>query len=61
MFSGTVSANIKPDEYQVIMQQHFLPCSQELDLKPGNYALRLGILHRSSNKIGTASAMVAVP
>jgi hypothetical protein len=60
MFSGTVSANLKPDEYQVIMQQHFLPCSQELDLKPGNYALRLGVLDRSSNKIGTASAMVAV-
>ena len=60
MFSGTVSANLKPDEYQVIMQQHFLPCSQELDLKPGTYALRLGVLDRSSNKIGTASAMVAV-
>jgi VWFA-related protein len=60
MFSGTVSANLKPDEYQLIMQQHFLPCSQELDLKPGTYALRLGVLDRSSNKIGTASAMVAV-
>ena len=60
MFSGTVSANLKPDEYQLILQQHFLPCSQELELNPGTYALRLGVLDRSSNKIGTASASVAV-
>jgi VWFA-related protein len=61
MFSGTVSANLKPTEYQQVIQQHFLPCGRELDLKSGNYTLRLGVLDRATNKIGTATAMVVVP
>jgi VWFA-related protein len=61
MSSGTVNANLNAKEYQQMMQQHFLPCDRQLDLKPGTYALRMGVLDRASNKIGTATAQVVVP
>src|SRR5579864_2361508 len=61
MSSGTVTANLKPSEYQHVVQQRFLPCDRQLDLKPGTYALRMGVLDRATNKIGTASAQVVVP
>jgi VWFA-related protein len=61
MSSGTVTANLSASEYQQMMQQRFLPCDRQLDLKPGTYALRMGVLDRASNKIGTATAQVIVP
>jgi VWFA-related protein len=61
MSSGTVNANLKANEYQQMMQQRFLPCDRQLELKPGTYALRMGVLDRATNKIGTASAQVVVP
>jgi VWFA-related protein len=61
MSSGTVNANLNAKEYQQMMQQRFLPCDRQLDLKPGTYALRMGVLDRATNKMGTASAQVVVP
>jgi VWFA-related protein len=61
MSSGTVNANLNAKDYQQMMQQRFLPCDRQLDLKPGTYALRMGVLDRATNKIGTASAQVVVP
>ena len=61
MSNGTVTANLKASEYQQVVQQRFLPCERQLDLKPGTYALRIGVLDRATNKIGTASAQVVVP
>jgi len=61
MSSGTVTANLSASEYQQMMQQRFLPCDRQLDLKPGTYALRMGVLDRASNKIGTATAQVVMP
>jgi VWFA-related protein len=61
MSSGTVNANLKAGEFQQMMQQHFLPCDRELDLKPGAYTLRMGVLDRTTNKMGTASTQVIVP
>jgi hypothetical protein len=61
MFSSTVNANLNAKDFQQIMQQRFLPCDCQLDLKPGTYALRMGVLDRASNKIGTATAQVVVP
>jgi VWFA-related protein len=61
MFNGTVTANLNEKDYQQMMQQRFLPCDRQLDLKPGTYALRMGVLDRASNKIGTATAQVVVP
>jgi hypothetical protein len=59
--SGTVNANLSAKDYQQMMQQRFLPCDRQLDLKPGTYALRMGVLDRASNKIGTATSQVVVP
>jgi VWFA-related protein len=61
MSSGTVNANLSAQDYQQMMQQRFLPCDRQLDLKSGTYALRMGVLDRASNKIGTATAQVVVP
>jgi VWFA-related protein len=61
MSSGTVTANLSASDYQQMMQQRFLPCDQQLDLKSGTYVLRMGVLDRASNKIGTATAQVVVP
>lgn len=61
MSSGTVNANLSAKDYQQMLQQRFLPCDRQLDLKPGTYALRMGVLDRATNKMGTASAQVVVP
>jgi hypothetical protein len=55
----TSKADLKPEVYEQLMKQYY-PCKQELDLKPGSYTLRLGVLDRNSNLIGTASASVTV-
>ena len=59
--NDTVTANLTREEFQLMMKQQFLPCKRELELKPGAYQLRLGVLDRSSNRMGTASASVSVP
>jgi VWFA-related protein len=61
MSSQTVTANLTRSDYQKMMQQRFFPCGLDIDLKPGTYILRMGVLDRASNKIGTASAQVIVP
>ncbi|OAI57592.1 hypothetical protein AYO50_01300 [Acidobacteria bacterium SCGC AG-212-P17] len=61
MSSGTTTANLSATEYQQMVQQRFLPCERQFELKPGTYALRMGVLDRATNKIGTASAQVVVP
>ena len=55
----TVKADLKPEVYAQVLKQYF-PCKQELDLQPGTYRLRLGVLDRNSNLIGTTSAAVTV-
>jgi len=61
MSSETVNANLNRDDYQKMMRQQFFPCGRELELKPGTYTLRVGVLDRTANKMGTASAQVTVP
>jgi VWFA-related protein len=58
--NDTVTANLTREEFQLMMKQQFLPCKREIDLKTGAYQLRLGVLDRSSNRMGTASAAVTV-
>ena len=55
----TATAALKPDVYSQVMKQYF-PCHQELELKPGTYTLRLGVLDRNSNLMGTTTAAVTV-
>ena len=61
MSNGTVNANLPEAEFKQMQQQRFLPCNRELELKPGTYTLRMGVLDRTNNKMGTASAQVTVP
>jgi len=60
MTNDTLNANLTKADYQQMMKQHFLPCSRELDLKPGSYTLRVGVLDRTTNKMGTSSVPVTV-
>jgi VWFA-related protein len=60
MANDTLNANLSRDNYQQMMKQRFLPCSRELDLKPGAYTLRVGVLDRTTNKMGTSSFPVTV-
>ena len=60
MSNGEVTANLSREEYQSMMKQQFFPCKRELELKAGAYQLRLGVLDRTSNRMGTASATVSL-
>jgi len=53
-------AGVKEDVYQKILKSYF-PCQRTLDLKPGRYTLRLGVLDRTSNLIGSATLQAAIP
>jgi VWFA-related protein len=57
---GTVNANLDAETFNKVMQSA-LPCSQSLDLVPGNYMLRLGIIDQLSKRIGALTAWVTVP
>jgi hypothetical protein len=41
------------------MQTGF-PAHQELELKPGTYTLRLGVIDRGSQKIGTVDLPITI-
>ncbi|HYX53503.1 MAG TPA: hypothetical protein VE783_08625, partial [Candidatus Limnocylindrales bacterium] len=53
-------ADVKPEVYQQIMKSYF-PCKQELNLSAGSYTLKLGVLDRNSNRMGTMTTSVTVP
>lgn len=57
---GTSNANLKQEEYRQLMQSYF-PCRRALDLKPGHYTLRLGVVDLNTNIMGTAATQVTVP
>ncbi|HSK45270.1 MAG TPA: VWA domain-containing protein [Candidatus Binatia bacterium] len=57
---GTITADMPEGDYEKMMK-NFFPCKRELDLKPGQYTLRLGVLDRKANLIGTLSTPLTVP
>ncbi len=57
--TDTVEADFLPAVYKQIMQTGF-PAHQELNLKPGTYKLRLGVIDRGSQKIGTVDVPITV-
>jgi VWFA-related protein len=57
--TDTIEADFLPAVYQQIMQTGF-PAHQELNLKPGTYTLRLGVIDRGSQKIGTVDVPITV-
>jgi VWFA-related protein len=56
----TQSAGLKPEVYQQLMKQYF-PCKQEIELKPGTYTLRLAVIDRTTNLLGTTNAQITLP
>lgn len=57
---GNSNAALNPEQFQQVMQGYF-PCRRSLDLKPGRYTLRMGVLDRTTNLIGATSAPLTVP
>ncbi|MGZ4829699.1 MAG: VWA domain-containing protein [Candidatus Angelobacter sp.] len=57
---GTITADMPESDYEKMMKS-FFPCQRALDLKPGQYTLRLGVLDRKANLIGTLSTPLNVP
>jgi len=57
---GTITADLPQSDYNKVMKS-FFPCQRALDLKAGQYTLRLGVLDRKSNLIGTLSTPLNVP
>jgi VWFA-related protein len=56
---GTYDAALNSAQYEQVMKSYF-PCRRSLDLKPGSYTLRIGILDRTTNLIGTLSTPAVV-
>jgi len=57
---GNTNADLKPDVYAQVMKS-YLPCQRTFSLKPGKYTLKLGVLDRITNHIGTTVTTVVVP
>jgi VWFA-related protein len=61
MTEGTNSVvALKPEKLAQAMQSRF-PCTQVVSLKSGHYTLRLGVIDRNTNLIGTAIIQTTVP
>jgi VWFA-related protein len=56
----TMTAALKPDIYQKLMAQYF-PCKRDIELKSGTYTLKMGVIDRTTNLMGTATATVTIP
>jgi hypothetical protein len=57
--SNTVDASLPAADYDAALRNGFA-VHQELDLPPGNYILRLGVMDHASQKIGTLDLSLAV-
>lgn len=57
--ANTMDATLGPNEF-LSFQRTGLPAHQELDLPPGNYDLRVGVLDRASQRIGTVDVPLQI-
>ena len=48
----SMNANVRPEVFEQVLKTG-IPMHQELELKPGAYLLRLGVMDRSTRKVGT--------
>jgi len=55
----TLTLSLKPDTYSRVMQT-IVPCQKYIDLAPGNYLLRLGVMDERTSLIGTTTAKVTI-
>jgi hypothetical protein len=58
--SQTMDLGLKPATYQSVLE-HGIAAHLELQLKPGAYHLRLGVLDYGSGKIGTLDVPMTIP
>jgi len=58
--SDTLDGTIKSAAYDTVMNNG-IPAQQELTLSPGAYNLRLGVMDRPSQQIGTLDVQLVVP
>ncbi len=58
--SDTLDGAIKQAAYESVMA-HGVPAQQIISLKPGTYNLRLGVMDRASQQIGTLDVPLVVP
>jgi len=56
----TINAALKPDAFAHVMKT-FFPCQQVLELPPGDYRLRLGVVDYRTGLLGTTNGSVNVP
>ncbi|HEY6250480.1 MAG TPA: VWA domain-containing protein [Candidatus Angelobacter sp.] len=57
---STINAPIPSADFQKLLDTTF-PCRATIELKPGKYWMRLGVMDRSSRFMGTSTASVTVP
>jgi len=56
--TDTMNATLRSEVYEQVMKTG-LPFHQELELKPGTYSMRFGVLDRETRKIGTLDVQLA--
>ncbi|HEV2991941.1 MAG TPA: VWA domain-containing protein [Candidatus Angelobacter sp.] len=54
-----INAALKPDTFRRVMLDRF-PCQDKIELAPGNYILRLGVIDNATGLLGTANAKITV-
>jgi VWFA-related protein len=57
--SDRIDSSVPAKVYEEVMRS-YIPAHQELELKPGTYTLRLGVVDRSSRKIGTLDVPLTI-
>src|SRR5262249_22384966 len=57
---NNVIGKVKAEEFPKLRRSNF-PCQCTIDLKPGKYVLRIGVVDKTSRQIGTTTASVVVP
>lgn len=57
----SLDGELKPDVYDAAVKAGGLSKHQDLELKPGKYHLRLGVIDRGTQKIGTLDVPLTVP
>jgi VWFA-related protein len=58
--SKTIDASLRPQTYQGVLGAGF-PGHLDLEVKPGRYILRLGVMDRHNQRIGTLDVPLEVP
>ena len=57
--SDRIDSSVPTKVYEDVLRS-YIPAHQELELRPGTYTLRLGVVDRSSRKIGTLDVPLTI-